>query len=256
MKLNFKSYGDEGEALIILHGLFGMLDNWHSFAKKINPFGFKVYSIDQRNHGRSPWTDAFNMDLLADDLHDFMQQQQIDKAHFIGHSMGGKAVMRFALKYPQFVITQSIIDIGPKQYAPGHSSIFDALFSLDLDQVESRKDANHKLTQKIDSPSVVQFLLKNLDRKKDGKYQWKMNLKLLFDHYKEITNPIYEDGDLSLLPSLFVAGGKSNYITQEDHDLIDQLFPNNTIEYVEEAGHWIHAEAPETLLELIVDFIQ
>lgn len=254
LQLNFRHYRNEGEKVIIVPGLFGMLDNWHSFAKKLSARGYDVYSIDQRDHGKSPHSTIFNYDELSADLLHFCDQNKIDKAHFIGHSLGGKTVMRFSLLHPDRVDTQIVVDMTPKTYPPGHQEIFDALFSLSLDQIHQRKDAEDQLFLKLQNQSVVQFLLKNLTRNKEGGYRWKMNLQLLYDSYENIIKTIADESDYSLVSSLFVRGTNSNYILQKDEDLINTLFPNYQLEEIE-AGHWIHAEKPDELLDLIIDFI-
>lgn len=254
LNLNFKSYGEAGPYIIIVHGLFGMLDNWHSFSKKLSKHGFQVLSIDQRDHGRSPKTDAFNYKLLSQDLADFFLQHKIENAHLVGHSLGGKSVMQFSLQFPHHVKSQTIIDIGPKKYAPRHQAVFDALTSLDLTKIKSRKDATELLSTKLKEESVIQFLLKNLDRKVDTGYQWKMNLDLLINSYDAISSQVGTEEDFSYLPTLFVRGAKSSYILDEDMEYIASIFANAELETLD-TGHWIHAEKPDALLEVIIDFI-
>lgn len=255
LELNFKKYGNEGPTFIILHGLFGMLDNWQQFAKALVKHSFQVYSVDQRDHGRSPKTEDFDYKIIAQDIKDFFDQHSIEKAHLIGHSMGGKSVMRFTLDFPEHVLSQTIVDMAPRAYPSGHEHIFDALQSLDITEIESRVQASDHLNQFLKNQAVSQFLLKNLDRRKEGGFQWKMNLNLLIKNYPNILSKIYSDEELSYIPSLFVGGGKSNYISSADVEEIENLFPNNSFEVIAESGHWIHAEKPDELLELILDFI-
>lgn len=250
IELNFKCFG-EGEPVLIFHGLLGMLDNWKSFARKLST-NYKVYIIDQRDHGRSPWTDTFNYDQLADDILDFMDQHEIDQSHLIGHSMGGKSVMRFVQKYPDRVKNSIIVDIGIRQYEAHHNEIFDALLSLNLEDVESRNDADEKLSLKIPDYGVRQFLMKNLTRKSEGGFKWKMNLSLLHESYQSITDSI--GTEKSIQPTLFVYGLKSHYIKESDFESIQAIFPNATFEALD-AGHWVHAEKPQELLDLVLLFL-
>ena len=141
--LNYKTFG-QGEPIIILHGLFGMLDNWQTIGKQLAE-QYSVYLIDQRNHGRSSHTGSISYAEMADDLAAFMEEHWIHKAHIIGHSMGGKTAMQFALHYPDMVDTLIIIDITPKRYSGGHQAIFDALFALDIDAVTDRQMAEDHL---------------------------------------------------------------------------------------------------------------
>ncbi len=251
MELNYKQFG-QGDPVIILHGLFGMLDNWQTIAKKLAE-NYTVFIIDQRNHGRSPHHPDFDYSLLAEDLHCFMEQQWIYQAHLIGHSMGGKTVMQFALDYPDFVEKMIVVDIAPKKYEGGHQLIFEALFDLDLEHIQNRKDAEQQLEVRIPQFGVRQFLLKNLTRKKEGGYTWKMNLDAIFNHYEDILDTI--EGEPVEIPSLFIKGGLSNYIQKEDSSLIKKLFSHSNIITIEKSGHWVHAEQPDILLEHMKNFL-
>ncbi len=252
MELNFKQFG-QGDPLIILHGLFGMLDNWQTIAKKLAE-DHTVFILDQRNHGRSPHDPEFDYKIMAEDLQCFMEQQWIYNAHIIGHSMGGKTAMQFALDYPEMVDKLVVVDIAPKKYAGGHQLIFEALLSLDLDAIENRKDAESKIMEKIPQFSVRQFLLKNLSRKKEGGYAWKMNLEAIHNNYQNILGNISGEG--VDIPSLFIRGGKSDYIQDDDFPKIQEFFPNSEFQTIEESGHWVHAQKPMELLESIRNFIR
>ena len=252
MELNFKTLG-QGEPVIILHGLFGMLDNWQTIGKQLAEH-HTVYLVDQRNHGRSPHLPDFDYSLLAEDLRQFMEAQWIHRAHIVGHSMGGKTAMQFALDNPDMVDKLVVVDIAPIAYKGGHQKIFEALFSVDLDHLEDRKQATQKLSEKIDEPGVRQFLLKNLSRKKEGGYRWKMNLESLYKNYQQILGPLeayapYED------PVLFIRGAQSNYIEDATKEDIEALFPAYQLETIPDAGHWVHADSPKALLSLLTNYL-
>lgn len=250
IELNYKEFG-EGEVVLIFHGLLGMLDNWKTFARKLSQ-GYKVYIIDQRDHGRSPWTSDFNYDLLADDISNFLDAHNISTCHMIGHSMGGKAVMRFMQKYPSRLTKSIIVDIGIKKYEANHNDIFDALMSLNLSNIQSRQDADEKLSIKIPDFGVRQFLMKNLTRQPEGGFKWKMNLQLLFDCYDNITAPISKDK--AMHSTLFAYGTKSKYIKEEDFESILTLFPNGIFRSLD-SGHWVHAEKGDELLEMVKEHL-
>jgi Predicted hydrolases or acyltransferases (alpha/beta hydrolase superfamily) len=252
MTLNFKAFG-QGDPIIILHGLFGTLDNWQTIGKKLAEH-YMVYLVDQRNHGRSPHHPDFNYALMAEDLRTFMESQWIYKAHLIGHSMGGKTVMQFAMDFPDMIDQLIVVDIAPKTYAGGHQAIFDALNQLDLGSLEHRKEADKALSKNIKDYGVRQFLLKNLTREKAGGYRWKMNLPVIQQHYQAIldTIPLNEAFEEK---SLFIRGSQSNYIMDEDWPTVLSYFPNAHLATVEGSGHWVHAEAPAELLKLVSDFL-
>jgi len=253
MELNFKEFG-QGDPVIILHGLFGMLDNWQTMARKLAK-DYTVFIVDQRNHGRSPHSDEMDYSLMAEDLKKFMESKWIFEARIIGHSMGGKTAMQFALFYQEMVKQLAIIDIAPKAYKGNHETIFKALKSVDLDKVEDRKEVDQILKQQIEEVGVRQFLLKNLSRKKEGGYQWKMNLPTIHKSYDAILGQIEIDESYDG-QALFVKGENSNYISNEDLPLITEWFPNATLQTVQNAGHWVHAEAPEELHNMLLQFFK
>jgi len=253
MHLNYKSFG-QGEPLIILHGLFGTLDNWQTVAKKLAE-QYWVFIVDQRNHGRSPHDPEMNYKIMAEDLQQFMEQQWIHKAFVLGHSMGGKTAMQFAIDYPEMVEKLIAVDIGPFSKSGGHELIFDALLSIDLKNIKNRKAADDILGEKISDFGVRQFLLKNLTRDKTGNYSWKMNLPVLFSHYKEILAAV-KVSDPFEGETLFISGARSNYINEEDFSSYKNIFPNAQLETIENAGHWVHSDQPEQLLQKTLNFLQ
>lgn len=253
MQLNYIKSGS-GKNLIILHGLFGMLDNWKAIGKALEK-KFTVYLIDQRNHGKSPHTAEHSYKLMSSDLFEFYEQHHIASSLLIGHSMGGKTAMQFALDFPSLVEKLVVIDMGIKRYAPGHETIFNALFSINLNQIHYRSDAESILLEKIPDFSTRQFILKNLSRNPDGTYRWKFNLTALYADYDNyILAPVESDKVFSK-QTLFVRGGKSEYILNADLDGIQTLFPNASLATVEEAGHWVHADKPAKLLEVLSEFL-
>lgn len=253
MKLNYKVFG-HGKPLIILHGVFGMLDNWNSIAKKLSE-EFLVYTIDQRNHGRSPHSDIFNYESLANDLYDFIISHNIKNPTIIGHSMGGKVAMHFAQNYPNIINKTIIIDIGIKQYPPDHIPIFNALFNLDLKSFSNRDDINTKLKQSINQENIRQFLLKNIAKNKGKKgYHWKFNLQAIYDNYEGIINEIQLSNEYNK-ECLFIKGEHSDYILDKDKVNIKKIFPKAKFITIENAGHWLHAEQPKALIKAISEFI-
>lgn len=253
MLLNFKILG-QGKPLIILHGLFGMLDNWQSVAKVLE-HDFTLYLVDQRNHGKSPHTAQHSYKLMAEDLRDFMLREGIPQSNILGHSMGGKTAMQFALDFPEMVNKLIVVDMGVKRYDGGHDIIFDALQSVDVSLITNRQEAEIQLSKYIEDYGVKQFLLKNLTREPDGSYRWKFNLKALFDNYDaniltNITSDFPFDGE-----TLFIRGAKSNYILDADWPQIQQLFPLATLATINDAGHWVHADQPAKLIELVRSFL-
>lgn len=254
MQLNYKVFGS-GQPVVILHGLFGMLDNLQVLARKLEQAGYMVYLVDQRDHGRSPHTDIFNYNVLAEDLNQFLEAHWLHQTIIIGHSMGGKTAMQFASHYTSDIQKLIIVDIGPKGYHGGHEVVFDALLAVDLNKLSSRQDAEDILMKKLGDYGTVQFLMKNLSRKKDGGFEWKMNLPLLYHSYKNILAPIEMDHPVDI-DSLFIQGERSGYILEEDKKEILNKFPNAKFELIRDAGHWVHVDAPEALFKSVLEFIE
>ncbi len=248
--LNFKVYGESGPALVIVHGLFGSLDNWASLAKRFSN-DFQVFTVDQRNHGLSPHTDDFSIELLAEDLKAFLDDRNLKKVNLIGHSLGGKTGMHLAIAHPDRVGKLVVADIAPKAYPLHHQVILDALHSLDFGELSSRKEAELLIGQRIQEPSTLQFLLKNLTWKEEGKLAWKFNLKSLTQHIQEVGK--LQEG-ICTVETLFLRGDRSGYIHESDYQSIYQQFPFSEIHTLSNCGHWLHAEQPELFYQEVSRF--
>ncbi len=251
-QLHHKILG-KGEPIIILHGLFGMLDNWKSFARSMAS-DFQLILVDQRNHGRSFHDPEMNYALMAKDVERLMDSLDIDRATLLGHSMGGKTAMQFAKDFSTRVDQLVVVDIGPQAYPPGHGFIFDALKAVPVDQIESRTEAEDILTKSIPEKSIQLFLLKNLKRDSDGNYGWRMNLSAIENHYEEILSGI-EINEPIKVPTLFVNGTRSKYIRKEDEETIRNKFLEVEFQHLK-TGHWVHAERPEELEHGVKRFLQ
>jgi esterase len=253
MRLHYESYG-EGPPLIILHGLFGSLDNWRTISRKFGRY-YQVFTLDLRNHGRSPHSDDFNYPLMAEDLRGFMDEHSLRSVCLLGHSMGGKAAMQFAVTYPDRVEKLVVVDIAPKDYQPRHDDILHALVSLDLGAFARRTEIDGALKTAIPDNAVRQFLLTNLVRNEADVFIWRMNLGAIAQHYSKIIRGLNSDRSFDK-PVLFLKGENSDYIQHEDYALIAWFFPLAHLVTVSGAGHWVQAEAPAKFLSVVLDFLQ
>jgi pimeloyl-ACP methyl ester carboxylesterase len=252
MQLYFKKYGTEGKTILILHGLFGMSDNWHNIARKLSETN-TAYTLDLRNHGQSPHSPIMNYSVMADDVWDFMNDEKISEAIVIGHSMGGKTAMAFANKYPEKTEKLIVVDIAPKAYKPGHIIYFDAMKSINF-KASGRKEIEDQLAKNITNQGEMLFLLKNLYRKENGEYGLKLNLEAIEANYEAIIAEVILDKPKSI-PTLFIKGEKSNYIIDADFKAITQNYLNISFATVANAGHWVHAENPEGFLAVVNEFL-
>ena len=243
-----------GKPLLILHGFLGMSDNWKTLGSQYAEAGYQVHLLDQRNHGRSFWSDDFNYDVLSDDLFRYISDRQLKKVCIIGHSMGGKTAMQFACDHPLTTEKLIVADMAPKYYPPHHDQIIEGLQALDFDLIDSRSNADETLKNYIEDLGTRQFLLKNLYWVEKGKLGWRFNLDVLSEKMNEIgenigATSIYEG------PTLFLRGGRSEYIIPSDIDDIRKHFPAARLETIENAGHWLHAENPKLFFEKTVAFL-
>ena len=251
MKLNFKKIG-EGKPLLILHGLFGSSDNWGSLGKKFAEYNL-VYLIDLRNHGRSPHSEKMSYDLMVDDLLELIQDENINSPIILGHSMGGKAALLFAEKYPNYLDKLIVADIGMKAYPMHHDEILKALNSVNLQEISNRNQAQQSMQVHINNLGIQQFLLKNLYWIEKGKLAWRMNLKEIEKNIGEILIEI--NIHKNPINTLFIRGEMSNYILEEDFENILKSFPNGKIKTIPKVGHWLHAENPIEFYKIVREFI-
>lgn len=254
MRLFFREYG-QGEPIIILHGLFGLSDNWVTIARRIAE-KFHVFIPDQRNHGQSPHSDTFNYFALTTDLQEFIEEHQLENPVLIGHSMGGKVAMQFALDGPEMVKKLVVIDIGPGSYPirSMHMDMISTMFSVDLSKTSSRSEIEKIIAKKIEDERTRLFIMKNLYRINPKTLVWRPNLKAIVANLEDISGQVAGGGKFKK-PTLFIKGGRSDYISDKDEGLIYKLFPIAEIKTIEKAGHWVHADTPNALCRVLSNFL-
>ncbi|XP_052894695.1 protein ABHD11-like [Anopheles moucheti] len=255
--------------VLVLHGLFGSKSNWNSLAKAFHkntkPVR-KIYAIDARNHGDSPHTDEHSYDHMVEDLVQLYKTLGIQQASIIGHSMGGRAMMLLALKYPELVEKAVIVDISP---SPGlgtsNTNIPLFLQSMKMIQISSdatihqaRKIADEQLSRIVAEKPLRDFLITNLVKaeKGGGEFRWRINLQSLERNFNSgVAQFPNLSGHKFEGPTLFIAGGRSDYVKSEDVPLIKKLFPKSDITYVKDAGHWVHSEKSTDFSKLVLNFL-
>jgi pimeloyl-ACP methyl ester carboxylesterase len=252
MQLHFQEYG-RGRPVVLLHGLFGSLDNWHPIAIRLAE-SFRVLALDHRNHGQSPHSAEMDYPVMAADVDRFLAAQGLASARVIGHSMGGKTAMQLALHFPARVEKLVVADMAPRAYAAAHDQIFAALLALDLPRYQQRVEIEAALAPAIPNPVLRRFLLKNLGRNEAGGFYWKINLPDIARNYWRLGEPVAGDVPFGQ-PVLFIRGGKSKYVLPADEPLIREWFPAAEIRTIPEASHWVHADQPAEFLRLILDFL-
>lgn len=251
IELQYEAFGEEQALpLVILHGFLASSRNWRQIAKRLSSH-FRVYVPDQRNHGVSPHAEAMDYPLMADDLAAFMDRHGLVSAHLLGHSMGGKTAMWFALNYPDRVSRLLVADIAPVVYQHSFDHIIEALIDLPLASLSNRKQADDFLARAIPDSSFRQFLLQNLILR-EGHYAWRINLEYCKRAAHHIVGFPRVEGLTGFAgEALFIAGENSNYFRPE---AIHALFPFASVERIENAGHWLHAEQPEQFAEVVMGF--
>ncbi|WP_430814578.1 alpha/beta fold hydrolase [Carboxylicivirga sp. RSCT41] len=266
MKLFYREYGLKGPKLVILHGLYGSSDNWVSIARQLEN-DYHVYLLDQRNHGQSPHSTIHDYESMAGDLLEFLDDKEIDKAHVIGHSMGGKTAMRFALAHPGRINKLVILDIAPKSYASfsnyaqitnNHELIINSLSSTLLDNVKSRKAIDEQLAAKLPDAGLRHFLLKNIERTKQGTFKWRLNLPVIKETLELIMDgfSMLDPEEVRVkIPSVFIRGEQSGYVMEEDTLIMRKFFKDAELVTIPKAGHWLHAEQPDLLIKTLAYFL-
>jgi len=250
MKLHHQIVGS-GKPLVILHGLFGSSDNWRSLAKQLAK-KIQVIMVDLRNHGKSPHSPAQNYQLMADDLAELLDDLSLRKVDIIGHSVGGKVAMAFAQHHQSRVNKLMVVDIAPRQYESDHNKIFEALLAVDLSQYSKRSEVDKALSQALPDRAVRLFLLMNLELTGDN-LTWRINLPALFENTPQFLEPVCLDEKITV-PSCFIRGGRSLYVQEADKVLIGTTFPNSEIVTIDQAGHWVHVDAPQEFLAKVTEF--
>jgi len=257
MKLNYREYGsytEEKPSLVFLHGLFGSSSNWHSIARQLES-DFHILVVDLRNHGRSPHSQHVGYPEMADDLFKLVDDHGLDQVVLIGHSMGGKVAMWFALHHSELVARLVVVDIAPVSYEHDFDLILEALHSINLAQLSSRSEADSALANFVDEPGLRQYLLQNLSRHEGG-WRWRINLSGLeagIDYlvgYPPIPPGATYSGD-----TLFIHGGLSHYVTKQYEKSIKALFPQAEWHEISAAGHWVYAEKPDAFLAALRSFL-
>lgn len=241
------------KAVILIHGLFGSMENLGAQARALAEH-FNVYSIDLPNHGRSYQSDEMSLDSMAQDVIAWMDEQNIDNAFLVGHSLGGKVAMEVALKAPQKCKKLVVIDIAPVDYEPRHDSVFKGLVGLDLAELSSRSKADAQLSLHVQEPAVRSFLLKNLIKQPEG-FRWRMNLPAINACYRHLIAGNQMPSQPFNNPVLFIKGGDSDYIVEAHRDAINARFPNAKLRIIANTGHWLHAEKPRHVATLITHFL-
>jgi esterase len=254
LELAHIAHGDSGPPVLILHGLLGSARNWSTLARQIGAT-HRVFALDLRNHGASPWADRMTYDQMVDDARAFMRRQNLPAAAVIGHSMGGKVAMRLALTHGEQIERLVVVDVAPVAYQRNFNAYVEAMRALDLSEISRRSEADALLAEQIDDSAVRGFLLQNLVSAEDGP-AWRVPLLALADNMPELVGfPESRDAEPYAGPTLFVTGGRSDYVRPEHHTEILRLFPNAQFVTIADAGHWVHAEAPQKFLEVVGAFL-
>ncbi len=245
----------EGKSLVILHGFLGMSDNWKTLGAQFAGQGFQVHMLDLRNHGRSFHSDEFNYTVMVDDVRDYCRFHQLQKIDVIGHSMGGKVAMFLAANHPELIDRLIVADIGPRYYRPHHQDILEGLNAVDFSLKPERGEVDEILKKYITDFGTRQFLMKSLYWKEPGQLAFRFNLAVLNKEIEQVGKALPEEARFEK-PTLFIRGGDSRYILEEDFSVIKNQFPVAEFETIPNAGHWLHAENPKLFFEIVLKFLK
>lgn len=244
-----------GQPLLILHGFLGMSDNWKTLGTQYATLGYQVHMLDLRNHGRSFHSDVFNYGAMVQDIVDYCQAHQLQNIDIIGHSMGGKVAMLLAVQHPELIRKLIVGDIGPRYYAPHHQDILAGLNAVDFSKKPSRTEVDQIVSEYIPDMGTRQFLMKSLYWQTPEQLAFRFNLPVFNKEIENIGTALPENARFEK-PTMFIRGGNSNYIKNEDWPDIQKHFPNAVLETIPNVGHWLHAENPKMFFELTGSFLK
>lgn len=254
MDLHYERHGEgHGPPVVVLHGLFGSGENWRTPGRKLSA-GFDVLLVDQRNHGRSPHSDRVDYPAMAADVRELLDRLGLERAHLVGHSMGGKTAMQLALETPDRVRSLVVVDMAPKQTHGENADILAAIRALDPRAIHSRGEADAQLAPAVPERGTRQFLMKSLERSDDGGFRWILGLSGLQASWQALQAPP-TGAPVPDLPALFVRGARSGYVAEEDLPEIRRLFPRAEVATIPDAGHWVHVDQPERFLQVVEAFL-
>ena len=258
MQLYYRQYGEFDDArspIVLLHGMLGSSINWHGIAGRLEQAGFPVIVPDLRNHGRSPHDVVMDYPVMAKDVLDLLDSLKLNQVVLVGHSMGAKAAMWLALAHPDRVDKLVSVDMVPGRSPAGFQGMFDALLSLSVGELKSRKQAERLLAESIGSQAVRLYLLQNLFRDDTG-WRWRMNLPVLASTYDLVVDfPQVEPCLQFQGETLFLYGGESDYVTSEAAPAIRELFPFSRLRAIPGAGHWVYSECPDDFFSALHHFL-
>ncbi len=250
--LNYRQVG-QGQPVVLIHGLFGSLENLNMVARALID-NYCVVSIDVRNHGDSFHENNMDYQALAQDIAKVLDHLSISQAYVLGHSMGGKIAMKLALEQPHYVKKLIVADIAPVTYPNHHQKIIQGLLAIDLKTINNRQDADKQLANYVENKNIRQFLLRNLVKSKQGHFYFKCNIDYISQCYQQIMQG-FENNNVSYQgDTLFIKGGNSDYIRAEYREIILKLFPNSKAKIINGAGHWLHAEKTTIFNKITKDF--
>lgn len=252
MTLHHVDLGGAGQPpLVLLHGMLGSSRNWQTTGRELAA-RYQVFALDARNHGRSPHDVIQTYPAMVDDLKDWLDGQGIERTSIVGHSMGGKTAMLFACRHPQRVERLVVVDIAPRNYFwPAHRAEFTAMNELDLGSLSSRQEAEMRFEARVPSLGMRKFLATNLERDDAGRWRWAVNLPVLTRALPEMERNSLAERDHFGGPVLFIVGGKSPYVLEEDHAAIRRHFPSARIEVIADSGHNPHMDARDEFVRLV-----
>ncbi|WP_433160438.1 alpha/beta fold hydrolase [Kribbella sp. CA-247076] len=253
MKLPVTSYGDSGTPVVVMHGLFGSGRNWMTAARRLSS-AHRVFAFDLRNHGTSPHTQTMSYPEMAADVRETIESLGVGPVALVGHSMGGKTAMLTALQHPEVVERLVVVDAAPVGYPPAFVEYARAMRTADLSNVQRRADVDAQLAGAVDSPGTRAFLLQNLILD-DAGARWRPNLPVIEAALPAISGWPSVDGLRYDGPTLFIYGGKSDYVQQDHRATIASYFPQVRYAEVPEAGHWVHAERLDDFLAALTPFL-
>jgi esterase len=254
LELAHDAFGEAGAPVVILHGLLGSARNWATMARELAAT-HRVFALDLRNHGRSPWAESMSFDEMAGDVAAFIERQDLSQPTVLGHSLGGKVAMRLALTRAEQLARLIVVDVAPVVYRHSFGEYVEAMRAVNLGEVSRRVDVDQRLHAAVPDAMTRAFLLQNLVRTAEGGYAWRANLDVIAASLPTLMGFPAGDDLVYGGPALFLAGGRSTYVRPEYRPVIERLFPKAEQATIVGAGHRVHADRPDEFLARVRQFL-
>ena len=253
------THADTLASLVMLHGIYGRGRNWQGIARAVvaSRPEYACWLVDLPHHGDSPvGTHGDSIAGLAADVTDWWASASSVPSAVLGHSYGGKVALAIAARMPDMPLQVWVIDSTPEAKAPSGS----AWAMLDLirrlpQRFAARDEAVDALMRGGYTRGVAQWMASNLVRERDA-FVWRLD----FEAMERLLRDFFRTDLWSVVESPaprhdihFVKASESSAMSEDAVRRIEAVSDARVHLHHREGGHWIHAESPHVIAELLIE---